>query len=157
MSKRNPARVLTISEIHSAKIIKYGDRKIAMIGDEAVVKVRIYGTITRKFFTDRPNSKNPLVKKYLTLHLIDSTASIQVRCWQYGTEYNQPFTVLEKCETGEIIDIIGGIREYEGIFYITPHLVKRVDVNFELMRRMERLQQMNITMEYNGERLAIPL
>jgi RPA family protein len=148
---------LSITEIKRAKVVKYADKKLVLINDEGVVRVRLYGTVIKKFVTSSPKSKDPKVKKYASVVLVDSGGVITLRCWQYGMEPNQAMNTLEKINRGDILDVIGRIKDYDEELYVMPELVKDVGIEFELFRRLQRLQGTNLVMEYQGEKLTIPV
>jgi len=45
---------------------------------------------------------------------------------------------LDSLETGDVVDVIGKVREYEGETYVIPEIARKTgNPNFELLRRLE--------------------
>jgi len=91
---------------------------------EQVTRVRVMGTVVEKFIREDQN--------YATLRIDDGSETISLRAWQEGVKE------LDKFNVGDIIDVIGRVREFNGEIYLTPELLIRVDdPNWELVRELE--------------------
>jgi len=91
---------------------------------EQVTRVRVMGTVVEKFIREDQN--------YATLRIDDGSETISLRAWQEGVKE------LDKFNVGDIIDVIGRVREFNGEIYLTPELIIRVDdPNWELVRELE--------------------
>jgi len=91
---------------------------------ENIDKARVMGTIAHKFSSNDGT--------YSALTLDDGTETIRVKGWREETKAMQPF------ETGQIVDVIGHIREYEGEIYLSPLSVCGIsDPNWEPLRELE--------------------
>lgn len=91
---------------------------------EQITRVRVMGTVVDKFLREDQN--------YATLRIDDGSETVSIRGWQEAAKE------LEKFSLGDIIDVIGRIREFNGEIYLTPELLIRVeDPNWELVRELE--------------------
>ena len=92
--------------------------------NEETGRVRVLGTVVRKYVRDDG--------KYAVLTLDDATETITLRA------FNTDVAMLEEISEGDIIDAIGGVREYEEELYIaTESATKITDPNWELVRKLE--------------------
>jgi hypothetical protein len=72
---------------------------------------------------------------YGSLRLDDGTETIRVKAWR------QDVPTIAGIKVGDLIDVIGRVREYEGEIYLTPEVLARVeDPNWELVRELEILE-----------------
>ncbi|MGQ9788026.1 MAG: OB-fold nucleic acid binding domain-containing protein [Candidatus Hadarchaeaceae archaeon] len=91
---------------------------------EQVTRVRVMGTVVDRFLRED--------QSYATLRIDDGSETVSIRAWQEAAKD------LEKFKLGDIIDVIGRIREFNGEIYLTPELLIRVeDPNWELVRELE--------------------
>lgn len=89
-----------------------------------VARARVMGTIIDKFVRDDQG--------YATLRIDDGSETISLRAWREGVPELDCFGV------GELVDVMGRVREYEGEIYLVPDLILRVeDPNWELVRELE--------------------
>jgi RPA family protein len=92
--------------------------------NDRVVRARVLGTVIDKFIRED--------KSYGTLRLDDGTGTIQARAW--GADVAN----LDQFNVGDVLDIVGRVREFEGEVYLKPELIIRVeDLNWELVRELE--------------------
>ena len=92
-----------------------------------VFRARILGTVVEKFVREDQG--------YAVLRLDDGTETITIRAWKEGARE------LISFNPGDLIDVIGRVREFEGEVYLVPELVLRVeDPNWELVRELEILR-----------------
>lgn len=72
---------------------------------------------------------------YATLRLDDGSETISLRAWREGVPELAGF------EVGDLIDVVGRVREFEGEVYLVPELILHVeDPNWELVRELEILR-----------------
>ena len=94
---------------------------------EDVLRARFIATITEKFIRDD--------KGYATLRLDDGSDTIRAKAWGEGV------AGLEKFNVGNLVEVIGNIREYDGEIHLVPDFLNRIDdPNWELVRELEILQ-----------------
>lgn len=92
--------------------------------NEEVARVRVLATVVSMFKSDDG--------KYGNLTLDDATDTITSRAFDDGVQ------LIEGAKEGDIVDVIGRVREYEGERYINAESVSKiVDPNWELVRKLE--------------------
>lgn len=95
-------------------------------GDQ-VFRARILGTVVEKFLREDHG--------YAVLRLDDGTETITVRAW--GDRVPE----LVGFNPGDLVDVLGRVREFGGEVYLVPDLIIRVeDPNWELVRELEILR-----------------
>src|SRR3989337_1213915 len=85
-------------------------------------RVKIMGLVVDKFLA--PD------ERYATMTLDDSTETI--RCKSFVN-----VKIINDLNNGDLVDIIGKIREYNGEIYVMPEIVTKIDSNFETLRILE--------------------
>jgi RPA family protein len=105
---------------------------------ERVSRARILATIVSKFLSEDGN--------FGSVTIDDGTDTIRAKCFK-------DMTPLEKTENGQLVDLIGKVREYNGEVYVMPEVVKQVaDPNLLLLRKLEIRKRMgSIKIEDNGQ------
>lgn len=94
---------------------------------QKLLRVNIIATVVDKFIRDDGD--------YATLHLDDGSGTIRAKAWSEGVER------LEKFETGDLVKVIGKVREYEGEIHLVPEIISNLeDPNWELVRELEILE-----------------
>ncbi len=100
-----------------------------------VSRVRILGTIVTKWMPNIKNESTPDRTPQATLIIDDGTETIRIKAWK------DDIKLIENFEIGDIVDIIGRIREYDNQIYITPEIIKKIeDPNWELVRELEIIE-----------------
>lgn len=93
---------------------------------EKVSRARVMGTVVDKWVREDGG--------YCTVYLDDGTGVISLRGWGEGVKE------LDELKVGDLVDVIGGVREYLGERYLRPYLLLRVkDPNWEVVRELEIL------------------
>ncbi len=91
-----------------------------------IPRARVLGTVVDKFVRDDQG--------YATLRLDDGSETISLRAWRENVPELAGFKM------GDLLDVIGRVREFEGEVYLVPDLIFRVeDPNWELVRELEIL------------------
>lgn len=94
--------------------------------NENVSRVRVMGTVVARFVGED--------QKYASLTLDDGSDTIAARAFRDDVE------LLQEVKPGDIVDVIGKVKEYADEKYINVESVRRVeDPNWELVRRLELL------------------
>ncbi len=134
--KRATAIKLHINHLISGSHVKdEGNNYIETAFGLPVSRVRILGTIVGKWMPYAKNGAQTDKKPQASLTLDDCTETIRIKAW---TEEIKKF---EGFEIGDIVDIIGHVREYETEIYITPEIIKKIeDPNWELVRELEIIE-----------------
>jgi RPA family protein len=90
---------------------------------EEISRARLMGTVVAKFVAEDGN--------YAAITLDDGSDTIRVKIFK-------TVKPLDTVTVGDIVDVIGKVREYQGEVYVMPEVVGKVsDPNFEIMRRLE--------------------
>jgi RPA family protein len=85
-------------------------------------RIRTLGLIVDKFIS--PD------ERYATITLDDSTETIRCKVF-INTK------MLDGFGPGDMVDIFGKLREYNGEIYVMPEIISTVDPNFETLRILE--------------------
>ena len=85
-------------------------------------RVRIMGVVVDKFVS--PD------ERYATATLDDSTETI--RCKSFVN-----VKIINDLNNGDLVDVIGKIREYNGEIYVMPEIITKADSNSETLRMLE--------------------
>jgi len=127
--QRLPAKKVRIKDVLNGKFF-YGDKE-SLIPSYLVTRygikvgrVNLIGTIVDKFINDKEN--------YLFFIIDDGTGEIRVKFFNESAKRNKSF------EIGDLVLIIGKIREYLGEIYINGEIIRKIDdPNFETLRKLE--------------------
>lgn len=91
---------------------------------QRVPRARVMGTVVDKFIREDQG--------YAALHIDDGSETISLRAWREGVPEFNRFSV------GDLVDVLGRVREFEGEIYLVPELILRVeDPNWELVRELD--------------------
>jgi len=92
-----------------------------------ISRARILGTVMTKFMNDD--------KTYGFFVIDDGTETIRAKVFK-------SMKLIEKISEGDLVDVVGKLREYDGELYIMPEVVKKIDnPNFLILRKAELLEQ----------------
>jgi len=95
---------------------------------EEYERVRVMGTIVEKLISEEGD--------YVAITLDDSTETIRAKVFKDDVKK------FKNLKEGDLVDIIGELREYDNEIYIHPRGVQKlVDPNWELLRNFEILQR----------------
>ncbi|MBI4019672.1 MAG: hypothetical protein HY364_05505 [Candidatus Aenigmarchaeota archaeon] len=124
--KRLPAVKVTIEDISKGKYYaQEGFNPNYVISPQGVKlsRVRIMSTVVDKFMAESG--------KFASLTLDDGTDTIRSKAFS-------DLSVFNGIETGDDVELVGKVKEYQGEIYITPEIAKKVeDPNMEILRRLE--------------------
>ena len=123
--KRATAYKLHTSVLNSGKWVeKPTGRYVLTNSGLEVQRARVMGTVVDKFISSQSD--------YGSITIDDGTETIRVKGWK-----NQN-SLLNSVQIGDIVDVIGKVREYRGEIYLVPELIINVaDPNWELVRELE--------------------
>ncbi len=124
--KRQVAKKVKISDLVNGKIEeKEGQKVLISEYGEEIGRVRILATVVNRFVSDD--------KEFASATLDDGTDTIRVKAWKDTKN-------LQNLNVGDMIDIVGKVREYNGEVYLTNEIVQKIDdPNLELLRKLEIL------------------
>ncbi len=145
MQERQVAKKIDIKTINTGNFIqvdrtseenKYLPNYIEVDGVK-ISRVRILATVLDKFVSEDGN--------YAALTLDDTTDTIRCKIFlnsKFGDDSSRQILIdletLENFEKGELVDIIGKVKEYNEERYIQPEIIIKIDdPNFEVLRKLE--------------------
>jgi RPA family protein len=135
--ERMTAKKVRISELTNGKWVKKEGMEPSFVetshGDR-ISRARIMATIVAKFVAEDEN--------FASVTLDDSTDTIRAKTFKTAKP-------IDSFEVGDMVDLIGKVREYNDEIYIIPEVVTKVtDPNMELLRVLEikkRLKELEET------------
>lgn len=127
MAFRDTALKVRIKDITSGKFKNDGSEWESYLItplNEKAARVRVLATVVSKFVSDNG--------KYANISLDDATDTITSRA------FDDCVKLIENTKEGDIVDVIGRVKEYKDEKYISAESVSRiVDPNWELVRKLE--------------------
>ena len=127
---RHTAYKVWIKEIHNNKesIDPSTGFPYLPVKDKKVVRVHIFGSVVDKFTSE----------SYATIVLDDSSGSIRLRAWADDTY------LFEKLEVGDLVFVVGRWAEYKEEKYVRPEVVRKVSIDWALLRRLQLAKEYGI-------------
>lgn len=127
MATRDTAVKVRIKDITQGELKKgkaeWDSFLVTPLNEEAAM-VRVLATVVSKFRRDDGG--------YGSLTLDDATDTITSRA------FNEGVRLIDGTSEGDIVDVIGRVREYEDEKYITAESIAKItDPNWELVRKLE--------------------
>lgn len=127
--KRMTAMKVRVSDIVNGKWEKREGMVPSFVvspNGEEISRARVMGTVVGRFLADDGN--------FASMTLDDGTETIRMKTFKT----TKP---LDSFETGNIVEVIGKVREYMGEIYMIPEIVTRIeDPNMELLRKLELIK-----------------
>ncbi len=100
-----------------------------------ISRARILGTIVHKWIPKIETNEETNRTPQATIILDDGTDTIRITAWK------EDIVILDKFEVGDIVDVIGRVRQYQKMIYIIPEIIRKVeDPNWELVRELEIIE-----------------
>ncbi|MBR9679195.1 MAG: hypothetical protein GON13_02925 [Nanoarchaeota archaeon] len=93
------------------------------VGGDLVFRVNVVASVVQKFISEDG--------QYVFVVLDDGSETIRSKAWRRDVHK------FRDVEIGDIINIFGGLQEYQGEVYLSPIIVRKVDGNWELLRVLE--------------------
>ena len=145
MQERQVARKIDIKTINRGNFVqierkseedRYLPNYIEVNGMK-ISRVRVLATVIDKFVSEDGN--------YATLTLDDTTDTIRCKIFMNSNFSDNlsrqnliDLEAINNIEKGDLIDVIGKIREYNEERYIQPEIIVKIeDPNFEVLRKLE--------------------
>lgn len=125
--KRNTAKKVRILDLVNGEWVKKEGRAgfILTHSNEDVFRAKVLATVVGKFVSADGN--------FASITLDDFTACMRAKVWK-------DLKPLQNVEIGDLVNVIGKVREYDGEIYLVPEIVNKLDdPNFELLRKLEIL------------------
>jgi len=123
--KRLTAKKASITELINGRFIRRSGFESSYVLTNLgrrLSRVRVLGLIVDKFIS--PD------ERYSTITLDDSTETIRFKSFIN-------VKIFDGFGSGDLVDIFGKLREYNGEIYIMPEIIKKLDSNFETLRLLE--------------------
>ncbi len=156
--ERQTARKVRIRDVVNGRWVKREGMEpsyaITFYG-EKVSRLEVVGTVVSTFVSEDG--------KFRTITIDDSTETIRLKAFKPPEadisdesearrveKANRAFDILGGIKVGDIIDVIGMLREYNDEIYIIPEMAKRITVADELLFRLEVLEKV-IGVKRTGE------
>ena len=121
-----------ISDVVNGKFIrKEGMEPSYVLTDigQKISRVNLLGTVVDKFMSEDGN--------YSTITIDDDSDSIRVKAFKDDAK------IFDNINTGDLVMIIGKVREYSDENYIIPEIVKKIaDPNYESLHKLEVLKDL---------------
>ena len=123
--KRNVAYKLRIGDILKSKpVTNEGKLLFLEFGDKKLLRVNLIANVVDKFINDGE-------KKYASITVDDASGQIKLKA------FGDDIEPLKAISSGDTLQIIGLVREYNSELYIVPEVAKRVDPKWLLVRKLE--------------------
>ncbi len=94
---------------------------------QKISRVNLIASVIDKFLSEDGN--------YAFIVIDDGSESMRVKAFD-------EVEVLEGVEIGDLIQVIGRVREFNGEIYLTCELIRKVDPNLEILRKLEILKEL---------------
>lgn len=129
--KRNVAYKLRIGDLLIGKPILDKERfSFLELGNQKVIRINLVGNIVDKYESEGES-------KYLSLTLDDGSGQIKLKC--FGDDSDK----FRNISQGQTIVIIGLLRVYNNELYISPEIIKEIDIRYLLVRKLEIEKERN--------------
>lgn len=123
--KRNIAFKLRIGNIATGKQIIEGERFLFLEqGNKKIIRVNIIGNVIDKYGSEGE-------KKFSIITLDDGSGQIKAKAFGDDTKK------LENINQGQTVLVIGVLRYFNNELYISPEIVREMDLKYLLIRKME--------------------
>lgn len=130
MMERQTAKKVRLWDIMNGEFVKkegFEPSYVKTHGGENVARAHVTGTVVSVFKSEDGN--------FVSVTIDDGSDTMRLKAFN-ETE------VLDNLEEGNIVDVVGKVREYNGENYLIAEITRKVeDPNFELMRRLELLRK----------------
>jgi len=128
--QRQTAKMMRIVDLVSGEFIKKEGMEPSYVvtpGKENVSRAMSVGTVVNKFTSEDGN--------FSSVTIDDSTATMRAKLWK-------EIGLLQEINTGDLVRVIGKVREYEGEIYVVPEIMRKITPDEESLFRLEILNQM---------------
>lgn len=96
---------------------------------QKVSRVNLLGTVVDKFMSEDGN--------YSSITIDDDSDSIRVKA------FRENVNMFDNLDVGDLVVVIGKVREYTDENYIIPEIVKKIaNPNYEILHKLEVLKQL---------------
>ena len=123
--KRNVAYKLRIGDImKGVPMMDEGKFIFLELGSRKVVRINILANCVDKFIQEGE-------KQFASLTIDDASGQLKLKA------FGEDIEPLKNIMQGDTVQVIGNVREWNGEIYVIPEVVKKVDVRWLLVRKLE--------------------
>jgi RPA family protein len=128
MQRQTAVRVRIVDIVSGEWVKKEGMEPSYVVtpGKETVSRARIVGTVVGKFDSDDGN--------FSSVTIDDATGVIRAKLWRETA-------LLKTVRPGNLVSVIGKVREYDGEIYIVPELINNITPDEESLARLEVIEK----------------
>jgi len=122
--KRLTAVKVDLATVNSGKYVKQEGFNPNYIDAEGLhlSRVRVMGTVSSVFISEDGT--------FGSITLDDSSDTIRVKCFK-------DLSLIKDLKVGDLIDVVGKVREYNAEIYLIPEIIVKTTPDFELLRKLE--------------------
>lgn len=128
--QRMTAKKTNISDLVNGRWVKKEGMEPSFVvspDGQEISRARIMGTIVSRFLAEDGN--------FASVTIDDTTETIRAKSFK-------TVKPIDGYGVGDVVDLIGKVREYNGEIYLLPEIIRGVeDPNLELMRRLEIMKK----------------
>jgi len=124
-SRRLTAKKVSIAELMSGRFVKktgFDSSYVLTNLGRRLSRVRVLGLIVDKF--------KPADGNWAAITLDDGNDTTRAKAFQN-------VKIFDKILPGDLVDVFGKTREFNGEIYLAPEIVRKVEPNFETLRLLE--------------------
>lgn len=122
--KRQTALKLKIADLNRGEVISNEKQNFVEIDGKHVGRVNVIANVIDKFVSEGE-------KKYSALTIDD--ASSQIRIKAFGEDIEK----MQNIEIGDTIIVIGALRFFNNEIYILPEIIKKIEIEWLMVRKLE--------------------
>jgi len=123
--KRNIAYKIRIGDILKGRPMRDGEKFLFLeMGDRKVVRVNVLANCVDKYIQEGE-------RQFASLTVDDASGQIKLKA--FGDDIGPLKDTLQ----GDTLQIIGNVREWNGELYVIPEVIKKVDPQWLLVRKLE--------------------
>ncbi len=123
--KRNIAYKLRIGDVlKGVPMMNEGRFLFLELGDKKVVRVNILANCVDKFIQEGE-------KQFASLTVDDASGQLKLKA------FGEDIEPLKEIVQGDTLQIIGNMREWNGELYMIPEVIKKIDTQWLLVRKLE--------------------
>ncbi|MDP3917022.1 MAG: OB-fold nucleic acid binding domain-containing protein [Nanoarchaeota archaeon] len=109
------------------------------LNNKRISRVNVIATVVDIFKSEDGN--------YFSFTLDDGTATMRIKA------FNEDTNALLNIEKGDMVLVVGRLREYQGEIYISPEITRKImDPNEELVRKSELLKNIGRPEEFKHQK-----
>ncbi|HIH14877.1 MAG: hypothetical protein QT08_C0023G0007 [archaeon GW2011_AR17] len=138
--KRQTAYKIWLKDVHlvESKFDEVSGLPSFSLHGKQVLRVNVIGSVIGSFQSGM----------YGSLVLDDGSAQVRVKVWA------DDLSLIENKTIGDFVLVIGRIAEYQGERYLRPEIIRIVDLDWALLRRLELMKEYGVPTK--EEKIVLP-